>query len=144
MARRRSRCDVWRSTRTGTCMTSDLPRDAAYFVDHLRGLALELREAVGRGVRSATAEELSAATGDRGGDTIYRLDEHGEGVLLAYCTRWGEDLPMLLVAEGLEGGQHVFPRGADADRLAFTMIVDPIDGTRGLMYGKRSAWALFG
>jgi hypothetical protein len=24
------------------------------------------------------------------------------------------------------------------------MIVDPIDGTRGLMYGKRSAWALFG
>jgi hypothetical protein len=49
-----------------------------------------------------------------------------------------------LVAEGLEGGQQVFPAGADPERLAFTMIVDPIDGTRGLMYGKRSAWALFG
>jgi len=48
------------------------------------------------------------------------------------------------VAEGLEGGQRVFPEGADAARLTFTMIVDPIDGTRGLMYGKRSAWALFG
>jgi hypothetical protein len=125
-------------------MTSDLPRDAAYFVDHLHALALELRAAVGRGVRGSTAEELAAATGDRGGDTIYRLDEHGEGPLLAYCARWGEDLPFLLVAEGLEAGQQVFPRGADADRLAFTMIVDPIDGTRGLMYGKRSAWALFG
>src|ERR671938_1393258 len=132
-------------------MTSDLPRDAAYFVGHLRALALELREAVGRSVRGSTAEELSAATGDRGGDTIYRLDEHGEGVLLAYCARWGEDLPLLLVAEGLEGGGdptlrvgRVFPCGADPQRLAFTMIVDPIDGTRGLMYGKRSAWALFG
>src|SRR5438067_3157516 len=109
-------------------MTSDLPRNAAYFAGHLHALALELREAVERGVRSSTAEELSAATGDRGGDTIYRLDEHGEGVLLAYCTRWGEDLPLLLVAEGLEGGGgarpsvgRVFPRGADADRLAFTM-----------------------
>jgi len=132
-------------------MASDLPRDASYFVDHLRALALELRAAVGRSVRGSTAEELSTATGDRGGDTIYRLDEHGEGVLLTYCTRWGEDLPLLLVAEGLEGGGdptlrvgRIFPHGADPQRLAFTMIVDPIDGTRGLMYGKRSAWALFG
>src|ERR671939_2017317 len=151
MVRWRSRCDVWRSTRTERCMTSDLPRDAAYFVGHLHALALELRAAVGRGVRGSTAEELSAATGDRGGDTIYRLDEHGEGVLLTYCARWGEDLPLLLVAEGLEGGGaathsvgRVFPRVADPQRLAFTMIVDPIDGTRGLMYGTRSAWALFG
>ena len=133
-------------------MTSDLPRNAAYFAGHLRALALELRAQVGRSVRGSTAEELSTATGDRGGDTIYRLDEHGEGPLLAYCARWGEDLPLLLVAEGVEGGEagprpsvgRVFPRGADPQRLTFTLIVDPIDGTRGLMYGKRSAWALFG
>ena len=124
-------------------MTSDLPRDAAYFVTHLRALALELREAVGRGVRGSTSEELSASTGDRGGDTIYQLDIHGEGVLLDYCARWGQELPFLLVAEGLEGGEQLFPSGAAPERLAFTMIVDPIDGTRGLMYGKRSAWALF-
>lgn len=121
-----------------------LPRDTAYFIGHLRALALEIRAAVGRGVRASSLEELSAATGDRGGDTIYRLDEHGEDVLLAYCARWGAQLPFLLVAEGLEGGGYIFPADADPRRLAFTLIVDPIDGTRGLMYGKRSAWALFG
>src|SRR5438067_2539452 len=47
--------------RTERCMTPDLPRDAAYFVTHLHALALELREAVGRGVRGSTAEELPAA-----------------------------------------------------------------------------------
>ncbi|HEX8034189.1 MAG TPA: inositol monophosphatase [Ktedonobacterales bacterium] len=120
------------------------PRDASYFTGHLRTLALELRAGVLDGIRAATVEELSSAVGDRGGDTIYRLDEHGESVLLDYCARWGAELPFMLVAEGLEEGQRIFPEGADPNELAFTLIVDPIDGTRGLMYGKRSAWALFG
>jgi hypothetical protein len=113
-------------------------------VEHLRALALELRGAVGSGVHLSTVDELAEAVGDRGGDTIYRLDEHGEGALLSYCEAWSDELPFLLVAEGLEGGRQMFPARADPDGLAFTLIVDPIDGTRGLMYGKRSAWALFG
>jgi len=127
-----------------TGKTSGLPRDRAYFVDHLRALALEMRASVLSGVRGSTAEELSRVTADRGGDTVFRLDEHGEGALLDYCARWGQELPFLLVSEGVEGMGQVFPTGGDPDRLAFTMIVDPIDGTRGLMYGKRSAWALYG
>jgi len=123
---------------------AELPRDASYFIGHLRTLALELQAGVLNGIRATTMEELSAEVGDRGGDTIYRLDEHGESVLLDYCARWGAELPFMLVAEGLEKGQRIFPEGADPDGLAFTLIVDPIDGTRGLMYGKRSAWALFG
>src|SRR5579864_8546058 len=125
-------------------MPASLPRNAGYFATHLRALALDMRTAVGRGVRGSTADELATAMADRGGDTIFRLDEHGEGALLAYCARWAEELPFLLVAEGLEDGQQTWPAGADPAHLAFTMIVDPIDGTRGLMYGKRSAWALFG
>lgn len=121
-----------------------LPRDASYFISHLRTLAIELRSGVLDGIRAASVEELSSPVGDRGGDTIYRLDEHGESVLLDYCTRWETELPFLLVAEGLEEGWRIFPEGADQGEIAFTLIVDPIDGTRGLMYGKRSAWALFG
>ncbi len=121
-----------------------LPREASYFIEKLRTLALELRAAVAQGMRSATIEELATATGDRGGDTIYRLDEHGEDALLAFCARWGDEQPLLLIAEGLEDDGRVFPTDANPHAATFTLIVDPIDGTRGLMYGKRSAWTLMG
>jgi hypothetical protein len=88
------------------------------------------------------AELLSRAIAERGGDTIYRLDEHGEAVLLTHCERWGHELPFLLIAEGLAAGEQLFPEGASRDAVAFTLIADPIDGTRELMYSKRSAWVL--
>jgi hypothetical protein len=105
-------------------------------------MALAIRASVARGLRAETAEQLSQATDERGGDTIYRLDEHGEEPLLEHCERWGDELPFLLVAEGLPAGSRAFPADAPRERLAFTLIADPIDGTRGLMYGKRSAWTL--
>src|SRR5262249_50486109 len=54
------------------------------------------------------------------------------------------DAPVLLVAEGLPGGEIVLPSGADRDATRWAIIVDPIDGTRGLMYQKRPAWILTG
>lgn len=110
----------------------------------LRRLGERLREAVSAGLRAESIERLSSVAGERGGDVIYRLDEHGEGALLALCEEWSREESFLLIAEGLEEGQRIFPAGADPDHLAFTLIVDPVDGTRGLMYGKRSAWALLG
>jgi hypothetical protein len=52
--------------------------------------------------------------------------------------------PVVLVAEGLPGGQLILPRGASQAEAIWRIIVDPIDGTRGLMYQKRSAWILTG
>ena len=37
-----------------------------------------------------------------------------------------------------------YPSGADETSADWRIIVDPIDGTRGLMYQKRSAWILTG
>jgi hypothetical protein len=54
------------------------------------------------------------------------------------------DEPVLLVAEGLAGGEVVVPEGADRKNVRWIIIVDPIDGTRGLMYQKRPAWILTG
>jgi hypothetical protein len=55
------------------------------------------------------------------------------------------DAPVVLVAEGLHGnGQVVIPEGADPARARWVIIVDPIDGTRGLMYQKRPGWILTG
>jgi hypothetical protein len=120
------------------------PAEAARRLEWLRIAAARLRAAVMAGLLAESAERLAQTVGERGGDLVYRLDEHGEEALLAVCAEWGREEPFLLIAEGLEGGQRVFPADADPDALAFTLIVDPVDGTRGLMYGKRSAWALFG
>jgi hypothetical protein len=122
--------------------SSALSGEPTYFVEHLRGLALAIRGTVTSGLGAETVEQLARATGERGGDIIYRLDEHGEDVLLAHCVAWGRELPFLLIAEGLPGGERIVPEGAPRDTLAFTVIADPIDGTRELMYGKRSAWVL--
>jgi len=45
------------------------------------------------------------------------------------------------VAEGVENGALCLPRGRKA-APAWRVVVDPIDGTRGIMYQKRSAWVL--
>ena len=50
----------------------------------------------------------------------------------------------MLVAEGLPGGRVVLPEGRSEAEAALRVLVDPIDGTRGLMYQKRSAWILTG
>jgi hypothetical protein len=122
----------------------DYPEEATRRLTWLRTLAERMRDAVLAGLRSENGERLAEEVAVRGGDLVYRLDERAEEPLLAGCAEWGHEEPFLLVAEGLEGGQRVFPDAAAPDSLAFTLIVDPVDGTRGLMYGKRSAWALFG
>ena len=45
---------------------------------------------------------------------------------------------------GETGEPLTFPRHTPVTQTIFKLIIDPIDGTRGLMYDKRSAWALAG
>jgi hypothetical protein len=47
-----------------------------------------------------------------------------------------------LVMEGLDDGVATFPRGIPVRKTVVKCILDPIDGTRGVMYDKRSAWIL--
>jgi hypothetical protein len=51
---------------------------------------------------------------------------------------------VILIAEGLSDGQITVPRGTAESDVVWRIIVDPIDGTRGLMYQKRSGWILTG
>jgi fructose-1,6-bisphosphatase/inositol monophosphatase family enzyme len=95
--------------------------------------------------RKRDADELASVAGDDGGDTIYAVDRVSEDVLFEELGREAEALGgLLLVAEGIPGGRTVLPVGRDAASARYVVIVDPIDGTRGLMYQKRSAWVLTG
>ena len=80
-------------------------------------------------------------------DTIYRIDTLIEPLLDAFCRDWAKTTPLVLIAEGIEDaagneGIKVYPEGSPAEQAQIRLIVDPIDGTRGLMYDKRAAWAL--
>jgi fructose-1,6-bisphosphatase/inositol monophosphatase family enzyme len=109
---------------------------------------LELHDRIRGSVVDAFAaqrnDELSEVAGDSAGDTIYAVDRVSEETLVAGLDAVARDEPLVLVAEGLPPEGLVLPRGARAGECLWRLLVDPIDGTRGLMYQKRPAWILTG
>ena len=106
----------------------------------LLDLQRRLRDALRRSMAEQSTTSLSRIARDEGGasDTIFGIDVDAEHVLLTFCEQWAHDDAFVLIAEGLPPDGIAFGSGAPAFRL----IVDPVDGTRGLMYDKRSAWSL--
>jgi fructose-1,6-bisphosphatase/inositol monophosphatase family enzyme len=126
-----------------------LPLPPEIYIERIRTLHRQMRDYLLRQLRyqeESIAENALAGVADvRGGDTIYAIDAHSEEVLFDFCNAWAQDAPFVLIAEGIEGaGWKVFPDDAREEDATFLMIVDPIDGTRNIMYNKRSAWILTG
>ncbi len=104
-----------------------------------------IRDSVIDRCENAALEELSEIKQDTTGDTIYGIDRISENELLEFFeTNIAGKCPVVLIAEGLENGKIVLPCGSNEEDAAWRILVDPIDGTRGLMYQKRSAWILTG
>jgi hypothetical protein len=94
-----------------------------------------------------SAEELSAVFKEGDDDTIYKIDRDVEDILLPLSEEKAESLGgVILIAEGIGEGEEVFvlPRNSDPNKAALRIIIDPIDGTRGIMYDKRAAFFLSG
>lgn len=119
-------------------------------IDQLLGLIqrlhTQIRDAVVEACERNSLEALAyVAAEDDTGDTIYAVDRVSEELLVTFfahevAPHW----PLVLIAEGLHGGQVTLPEGSKDDDAVIRIIMDPIDGTRGLMYQKRSAWILTG
>jgi len=111
----------------------------------IRNLHELIRDAVVDACERAAPDELSSIAQEAAGDTIYAVDRVSEELLIEFFAREvAPSTPLVLIAEGLHGGQVVLPHGAAETDAVWRIIVDPIDGTRGLMYQKRSAWVLTG
>lgn len=94
---------------------------------------------------NSSLNQLSAIVADDEGDTIFAVDRVSEEILIEFFEHEiASKVPIVLIAEGLETGQVILPEGALEADAVWRIIVDPIDGTRGLMYQKRSAWILTG
>jgi hypothetical protein len=118
---------------------------SAVLLPLLRRLHADIRSAVC--AACASSQDLAAVAHDGPGDTIYAVDKVSEDLLIAALTPIATRWPLRLVAEGLcdESGEAslVLPLGTKS-KPVLRIIVDPIDGTRGLMYQKRPAWILTG
>jgi fructose-1,6-bisphosphatase/inositol monophosphatase family enzyme len=93
--------------------------------------------------RDGQAADFARIASVTAADTIYQVDRISEEAILAWFeAHWPARWPVELVMEGLEGQPVTFPCGTPVARTALKCILDPIDGTRCLMYDKRSAWVL--
>lgn len=90
--------------------------------DHLRGAVLGSRDI-----------DMAVIAGKTPADTVYAIDTVTEDALVSWFEQRWTDVEV--VSEGLHA-----PLVLGDPR--WTVIVDTIDGTRGLMYDKRSAWSL--
>lgn len=120
--------------------------DARELLGPLRRIHERVRDAVVAECEKAAVEQLAEVSDDDSeGDTIYAVDRVSEELLVELFEHEVASLaPLVLVAEGIEDGQLVLPRDAAESEAVWRVVVDPIDGTRGLMYQKRSAWVLTG
>jgi fructose-1,6-bisphosphatase/inositol monophosphatase family enzyme len=92
---------------------------------------------------SRAAADFARIASVTAADTIYQVDRISEEAILEWFeTHWPARWPVELVMEGLEGEAVTFPRGTPAAKTELKCLLDPIDGTRNLMYDKRSAWVL--
>lgn len=89
-------------------------------------------------------DELAGVAHDEEGDTIYAVDRVSEAALVDGLAEVAREEPLVLVAEGLPAVGLTLPEGTPDEECRWRLLVDPIDGTRGLMYQKRPAWILTG
>jgi fructose-1,6-bisphosphatase/inositol monophosphatase family enzyme len=111
---------------------------AESLLEPLLALHERVRDAVVDACTRRSTEHLAAvaADGAQDGDTIYAVDRVAEETLAQGLADLAREEPLCVVGEGL--GDSLEEDGR------WRLLVDPIDGTRGLMYQKRSAWILTG
>ncbi|GHO62506.1 hypothetical protein KSC_013980 [Ktedonobacter sp. SOSP1-52] len=119
--------------------------NAAKLLAQLRTIHAAIRDAVVTVCEQQAIEQLSLVVAEQAGDTIFAIDRISEEVLIEHFSVLSQERSFVLIAEGLgEDGIMTFPARTAPDEAELRIIIDPIDGTRGLMYQKRAAWILTG
>jgi fructose-1,6-bisphosphatase/inositol monophosphatase family enzyme len=108
--------------------------------DHVRET---LRQRVGTQSECATFSNVAR---ESVADTIYGIDRISEEAIAEwFAANWPSTIPSELVMEGIDPDHSVtVPASISLEQTQTKIILDPIDGTRGIMYDKRAAWFLAG
>jgi hypothetical protein len=118
--------------------------DARRLLPAILALHDRIRASVLEAFATQHRDDLAGVAHDEEGDTIYAVDRVSEAALVDGLAEVAREEPLVLVAEGLPAGGLTLPDGTPDTDCRWRLLVDPIDGTRGLMYQKRPAWILTG
>ena len=118
--------------------------DARHLLPAILALHDRIRSSVIEACEQQSHDAMAEVAHDDAGDTIYAVDKVSETTLIGGLAEIAREEPLVLVAEGLPSEGLVLPVGAEERDCRWRLLVDPIDGTRGLMYQKRPAWILTG
>jgi fructose-1,6-bisphosphatase/inositol monophosphatase family enzyme len=119
-------------------------------LESIRRLLLQLGDEVRDRLVIARSEAVSSdlyrISRESAADTIYEIDRVSEVAIEGwFAEHWPVDIPAEVVMEGIEPDRPmIVPHGTSLADTVVKCILDPIDGTRGIMYDKRSAWFLAG
>ena len=118
--------------------------------EKVRDLLIEagqrIRERIFQDVHHTSAEELRGVFQEKPEDTIFQIDRNVEELLVPLLDREAESLGGIwLLAEGIGDPENGLFLGVHpGQNPSWAILADPIDGTRELMYNKRSAFFLAG
>lgn len=114
--------------------------------DLLVKIGEKVSDRVVESLREDGVEHCSAVHSKSESDVIYQIDQVAEEVIVhALDESAGDFGGIVLIAEGIGVSEvTVYPAGIEMKDAKWRIILDPIDGTRGLMYDKRPAFFLAG
>jgi hypothetical protein len=115
------------------------PDDDAHDLRDLAAALGEVGTRVRDAVRAVSGDDDHRVVRHEGGDHIYGIDARAEQALFAGLGALGRRWPGRAIVEGHD---HALTVGDGSG--PWTYLVDPVDGTRPLLAGKRSAWVLLG
>ncbi|MDZ7343068.1 MAG: hypothetical protein ONA90_00995 [candidate division KSB1 bacterium] len=100
-----------------------------------------VRAAVRAALTERSPNEILHVAAQAQADTIYGIDAIAESEFLKFIEAHQYEAPAFLLVGEFESGDAIpFGKG----QPQFRVLLDPIDGTRLLMYGKASGWILTG
>ena len=120
-------------------------RDAHTLAGRIREIHAAIRDEVVAACERNATDTMARVVSEGLGDTVFEIDRVSETMLIERFEELARERSFVLIVEGQSSqGGMALPRGIDPEDAELRVIVDPVDGSRGLMYQKRSAWILTG
>jgi len=117
-------------------------RNGNEIVEEIKKLHQLLSKDITKQTENQTIDKLSSVAHSGKGDLVYNIEKNSDNIIDGHLPKFAEKFgPALLISESI--GEKIY--GAkNKEECAYAIIIDPLDGTRELMYDLRSAWILTG